>query len=124
MTKNKIPTEEEFARASAALEKRSRGLSQIRDNILCNYAQKYKIHEFFVFDSTETSFRAYIFFKEEKDIKNSEAEGLIEEIKNIIYAQLENAGRGKKNKITVVFEVDSHENVRRKFGGDYFNRLR
>lgn len=124
MSKNNIPTEEEFARASAALERRSRGLSQIRDNILCNYAQKYKLHEFFILDSTETSFGAYVFFKKEKDIKNAEEKCLIEEIKTIIYTQLENSGRGDRDKITVIFEFDSHENVRRKFGGDYFNRLR
>lgn len=124
MSKSKIPTEEEFARASAALESGSRGLSQIRENILCNYAQKYKLHEFFIFDSTETSFRAYVFFKKEKDVRNAKSKGLAEEIKSMVYRELKDANRGVRGNIDLFVEFDSHENIEDNFDGDYFDRLR
>ena len=124
MSKNNIPTEEEFARASAALERGSRGLSQIKENILCDYSQKYKLREFFIFDSTETSFRAYIFFEKEKDVSTAKAKGLLDEIKSIVYAELESVERGTRDKLNLAFEFDSHENVENKFDGNYFDRLR
>jgi len=124
MSKNKIPTEEEFAQASASLEKGSRGLSQIRENILCNHSQRYRLHEFFIFDTTETSFRAYVFFERDKDVKNAKKNDVIEEVKILVYRELESAGRGARDKVDIAFEFDSHENVESGFDGNYFDRLR
>lgn len=124
MSKGKIPTEEDFARASASLEKGSRGLNQIRESILCNYSREYKLHEFFIYDSTETSFRAYVFFEKEKDLKMAKKNREIEKIKLVIFKELERVERGGREEVDVVFEFDSHENVESKFEGNYFNRLR
>lgn len=124
MSKSKIPTKEEFARASAALENGSRGLSQIRESILCNYARKYNLQEFFILDSTETSFRAYVFFKKERDVRNAKSKGLTDVIKSLVYKELEDANRGVRGQIDLYFEFDSHENIEKNFDGDYFDRLR
>lgn len=124
MSKINIPTEEAFARASAALKKRSSGLDQVRNNILCNYAQEFSIHEFFILDSSETSFRAYVFFENEKDRKKACRTGVTEDIENCVYEELEAAARGSKENLDVAFEFDSHENVKNDYEGDYFNRLR
>lgn len=124
MSKSHIPTEEEFARASDALEKRSSGLDQVRDNILRNFPQEFRIHEFFILDSSETSFRAYVFFENEKDREKACRTGMTEDIENCVYEELKAAARGSKENLDVAFEFDSHENVKNDFEGDYFNRLR
>ena len=124
MSEKFIPTEEDLARASAALKQRSRGLSQIRDNILCQYAKRYKLHEFFILDSKDTSFRVYVFFEKEKDAKKAINSGTVEKIKCLVYNELDLAGRGPRENIEVFFEFDSHEMVERNYEGDYYNRLR
>ncbi len=124
MSMKNIPTEAEFARASAALEKRSRGLDQVRDNILCNHWLEFKFHEFFILDASESSFRAYVFFEREKSKNRALKSGLKETIENCIYNELENAGRGASETISVTFEYDSHENIEKNFEGNYYNRLK
>ena len=45
-------------------------------------------------------------------------------IEDAVFEELEAAGRGDRNTITVAFEYDSDENVRNNYHGDYFLRLR
>ena len=118
-----IPSEEEFVKASEALSKRSRGLSVIRGEILKKFQDK-NIYEFFIFDISEYSFKAYVFFRWNKQLKELSKTNLSVEIENFIYRQLEDSGRGKKKDLQLKIEFDSHENVERNYGGDYFSRLK
>jgi hypothetical protein len=122
MSKN-IPSEEDFARASAAMKRRSRGLSDVREKILERFKRSGEVHEFFVLDSSERSFRAYVFYPQDKDIQEAEKSGLEARIKDAVFNELENVGRGERNTVEVEFEFDSHENVERQFEGNYYNRL-
>ena len=125
MTSNKrIPSDEDFARASAVLKKRSRGLSQVRDKILECFQNSGELHEFFILDSSEKSFRAYVFYRWERQIKKAEESGLAIKIKNAIFNELQNFGRGSRETIQLEIEFDSHENVEKNYDGDYYCRLR
>ncbi len=121
--KNNIPSEEDFARASAAMKKRSRGLSDVRERILGRFKSSGKLHEFFILDCSDRVFRAYVFYPMDKDIAEAHKLGLEAEIKDAVFEALELVGRGDRNSVEVVFEIDSHENVDREFEGNYFNRL-
>ncbi|EDY16741.1 hypothetical protein CfE428DRAFT_5704 [Chthoniobacter flavus Ellin428] len=123
MKPENIPSEDDFARASAAIKRRSRGLSEVRAEILDHFRDS-PLREFFILDCSEYAFRAYVFYKSQKDIPAAEAFGLSERIKNIVYQELGKAGRGKPEEIRVDFEFDSEENVKRNYEGDYYNRLR
>jgi hypothetical protein len=118
-----IPTEEEFEKASEALRKRSYGLSEIRDEILKKFKEQ-NIYEFFIFDVSEKSFKAYVFFRWDWQRKELSKTKIAGEIEDFIYQQLENFGRGKKVDLQLEIEFDSHENVELKYDGDYFSRLR
>jgi len=119
-----IPSEEDFQRAELADRERQRGLSQIRDCIL-NCFSKYGVHEAFVFYSPQkNTFRAYIFFRWDRQVKEAEESGLTSIIKDTIFNELDYVGRGNRDTIKVDFEFDSHENVEQNFDGDYYNRLR
>jgi hypothetical protein len=124
MSNKNIPSDEEFAKASATLAKRSRGLSQVRDRILARFQGTGELHEFFVLDCSERSFRAFVFYRWERQIEEAERSGLEARIRNAVFNELENVGRGDRRAIQVDFEFDSHDNVERNYGGNYYNRLR
>ena len=117
------PSDKDFAKASAALRNRSRGLSQVRDRILERFQTSGKLHEFFILDSSEYSFRAYVFYRWERQIKKAEESGLAIKIKNSILHELKNVGRGDGETIHLEIEFDSHENVEQNYDGDYYSRL-
>ncbi len=124
MSSNKnIPSDEDFAKASAALGKRSRGLSQVRDRILKRFQSGGKLREFFILDSSEKSFRVYVFYRWERQIKEAEESGLAIKIENAVFHELQSVGRGDRNKIHLDFEFDSHESVEQNYDGDYYSRL-
>ena len=123
MTKN-IPSDEDFARASAKMKERSRGLSDVRERILDRFQPGGELHEFFIWYCSDRSFRAYVFYPHETDIKQAETSGLEARIKEAVFDELENVGRGNRQSVEVEFELDSHENVERGFEGNYYNRLR
>ncbi len=123
MRNKNIPSESDFARASLALKNRSRGLSEVRERMLNYFKESGAIHEFFILDCSENSFRAYVFYPRDGQIKQAELSGLASEIRNAVFANLEAVGRGGCHELHVEFEFDSHENVERKYEGNYYNRL-
>jgi len=124
MRNRKIPTDKDFARASAAMRKRSRGLSQVRDRIKQRFHCCEEFYDFFIMDCSEHSFRAYIFYRWDRQISEADNSGLALKIITAVYDNLEDAGRGDRKAIEVEFEFDSHENVEQNYEKDYFLRLR
>jgi hypothetical protein len=124
VSRNNIPSREDFARAKAAMKKLDHGLSHVRDQILARFHER-GLHEIFVLYSRPTNtFMAYVFYRLDNDIVHGDESGLSAEIRDAVYKELAAAGRGKQDTLNVRFEYDSHENVERNYQGDYFNRLR
>lgn len=124
MTYNKIPTEEEFARAKAAIRENDRGLSDLREIIKKRF-EKDSLYEIFTFYSPKTdAFYPHVFLRWHHQIAEAEQSGLTDRIKDAVYEELERVGRGSRDSIKVNFEFDSHENVERNYEGDYFLRLK
>lgn len=124
MSNRKNLTDEDFARASAILKNRSRGLSQVRTEILASFQNSEELHEFFIMDSSEISFKAYVFYNCEWQIKEAVKSGLALKVEKSVFDELEKVGRGSRSEIHVDFEFDSHENVEQNYDGDYYSRLR
>ena len=124
MKQSRIPSDEEFARASAAMRKRSRGLSLVREQVVSQFRENGEIHEFFIMDCSEFSFRASVFYRWNRQIQEAKESGLEPRIIAATYDELEKAGRGDLRTIEVEFDFDSQENVEANFEGDYFLRLR
>lgn len=124
MNKNSIPSEEDFARARAAMRQRDQGLSDVRSNILRRFRED-GLHEAFIFYSSASNlFVVHLFFLRNEQIEEADKSGLASRIKQTVVEELEKAGRGNRNTIKVDFEFDSHENVEANFEGDYYLRLR
>jgi hypothetical protein len=119
-----IPSDEELARAKRLAKERFRNLDQVRESVLRRFRGRCPLHDFVVLPQGEdVEFRAYVFFKEDKDIETCRANGMTNDLAEAVYEELELAGRGSKEAVAVVFEFDSDENVSRVFRGNYYNRL-
>ena len=124
MKSQNIPTAADFARASAAIKKYDRGLSEVRDQISKRFGDL-GLHEVFVFYSPANNlFVAHLFYHRNEQIATAEKSGLSSQIKHAVIEELVRVGRGKTNTIKIEFHFDSHENVDANFEGDYFLRLR
>jgi hypothetical protein len=106
------------------MEERYRGLEQISEHLKTCFRDRCPIHNVYVFCEAVARFRVYVFFKEDIDVTICRNSGVTKEIEEVIYKDLELAGRGSRAEVKVEFEFDSNENVTRNFGGDYFLRLR
>ena len=124
MSNNSIPSEEDFKRANAADEFRHRGLSQVSEQILNRFKSSDVYEAFMFYSPAKDIFGAYVFYRWDRQIEEAERSGLACQIKEAVYEELENVGRGNRSMIKVEFEFDSHENVERNYKGDYFDRLR
>jgi hypothetical protein len=96
----------------------------VRERVLNRFKKNEDIYEFFIMDCSDKSFRAYVFFRWNRQIKDAQESGLSARIINAVYEELESVGRGARSALKVEFEFDSHENVELNFEGDYFMRLR
>ena len=124
MSDKNIPSKEDFVRAKAAMKKNDQGLSEVRNQILNQFASR-GVHELFVLFSPATNcFGVYVFYSLIAQIKEGDRSGLAEEIKAAVLEALEKVGRGPRMCLNVSFEFDSHENVEKAYGGNYYDRLR
>lgn len=121
---NRVPSDEDFARADRLMAERDRNLDVVSTNVKKRFNNICPLHNFYILWQRDVDFRAYVFFKEDKDIEECKVKGVFNEITDFVYAELERAGRGKRGEIEVAFEIDSDENVTANFEGDYFLRLR
>lgn len=124
MRRSKIPTEEEFKQASAEMKTSARGLSEVREVVISRIQRKHNVHDVFVIDGRNETFRALVFFETEADKRAAQAQNVTSYIRSMILEELERVGRDTANGRSVIFEFDSHENVERNYQGDYFLRLR
>ena len=121
---NRIPSDEELDRASKMMERQFQGLDVVKDTVVSRFKNACPLHDFHILPQGEEGFRAYVFFNTDADVQKCTEVGIVEEIKACVYEDLQRVGRGKIGETTVAFELDSDENVRANFEGDYFLRLR
>jgi hypothetical protein len=121
---NKVPSDEDFARANRVMQERFRNLSIVEENIVQRFERRCPLAKFVLLPHDERSFEAYVFFETDKDIDACKRSGVTQEIIEAVYEELERAGRGTRPGITVRFGWDSHENVVINYDGDYLLRLR
>lgn len=121
---NKIPSDEELDRASEIMEQQFQGLDVVKDTVVRRFKNACPIYDFHILPQGEDGFRAYVFFNTDEDIQRCTETGIVDAIKACVYEELQRVGRGKIGETTVVFELDSDENVNANYEGDYFLRLR
>ena len=109
-----------YGRSIARLPK----IELVMDQVIARFRGRDPFHHFEILpEGRAFDYRAHVFYKNDRDVfvcRNSELEC---EIIDYVYAVLERTRQEYRDETEVAFEFDSHENVRRCFGG-YLGRLR
>ena len=121
---NRIPNDDDFARAEKLASERARNLDQVSISVMNKFKELCPLHKFSILPQRDVNFRAYVFFESEKDRVLCSESGINQQIIEFVYLELERLGRGNRSEIIVAFEFDSDEKVKKEFEGDYFLRLR
>jgi hypothetical protein len=119
----RIPSDEEFERASKQMEERFRGLDNVRDSVKERFRAA-GVYDVFVLNQLDVDFRAYVFFETNAALQAAETAGDVARIKAAVEEELAREGRGEIGSLRLAFEFDSDENVQANFEGDYSLRLR
>jgi len=119
-----VPSRDDLARAKARMAERDLHLSEISKIVTDRFQSECNLHNVLIIWQRDVDFRAYVFFVSDNDLEMAKSSGVMASIEQAVYEELERFGRGKQGDVVVGFEWDSDESVQRKFGGDYWMRLR
>ena len=99
-----------------------RGLDGVAQRFQERFGSSSSLHHFEIIPQIDVDFRAYIFLVSNADLATCEADGTASRMKEFVReaVSLIHPSAAK----SVAFEMDSFENVRRNFEGNYFLRLR
>lgn len=124
MTYNNPPSDEEIKAALERIRNRSRGLGEIRDQLLHRFSGFEALHEAYIHAGPNEDIYVHFFFRTEGDRLNAELNGVNENLENAFRELLEASESPLKSTARAHFEFDSDEIVQRDFAGNYIDRLK
>lgn len=124
MSRRNVPSQEDFARAKAAMNKDDQGLADVRRQIMTQFGSRGVHQVLILYSRTTKSFGVFVFLQSNTQVASAHESGLVSEIEDAALQALEDVGRGSKSSLDVRFELDSDENVQMDFAGNYYHRLR
>ena len=105
-----IPSDEDFARASAAMAERMRGLDTVSQNVLTRFRKLCpNCYGFYVLWQDQPNFRAYFFTEGRGAVDDFETSQHYIDLQQLVYDELAAAGRGSQDKISVEFSVEDRQ---------------
>jgi len=119
----KIPSDEDFERASANMAELARLDAAIKDRVLSVFGSVDSFRDFWIF-SAGPRYDAYVFLQRDSDLRQQNAQKLRNQVIETVLECLEAHGKGPRDAISLRVELDSHERVQREFNGDYYKRFR
>lgn len=118
LARRRIPTEEEFARASAKMAAEDERLANIRERVLNCLQSRWPLHDILLFSGSATDYEALVIYELEIDIEICHSNGfeksLMDSIKREIAAESE-----AETLPTVACSFHSYELVMKKCNGCY-----
>ena len=116
-----IPTDEDFAKAHTAMDRRLRIFAEVRDSVF-EMLPDAPLHELYLFGEPGEEVFARVFFETESDIQVCNKCGVSKHVHDAILKGFQK--REDSLNTTLTTEYDSHENVQKKCNGDYFKYLK
>src|SRR5262245_40332397 len=107
---NSVPNDEDFTRADTMMMERFRNLDVVEKSVLRQFKNRCPLYTVAILPHDRHSFEAYVFFDFDLDVVASTTNGVAQAIEDFLYEELERAGRGSRQDVTVRFEFDSNEN--------------
>ena len=122
MSASKIPSKEEFERASRLRAHRDRNWNEITTAAKAALAPIFDLHEFAIFPN-DCSFAAILFFKTEEGARAAADSDAATRAREVLLDVIR-PFRRECPEIEISIELDSHESVQANYHGSYFFRLR
>ena len=116
------PTDQERNKAKAMMRAEMRGLDDVDQRFREQFGSSCNLDHFEILPQIDVDFRAYIFLASDADLATCEADGTASRMQDFVREAISLIHRSSSK--SVAFEMDSFENVRRNFNGNYFLRLR
>ena len=123
MTKSDLG-DEEFDRAMARMAHVRWGTAAISARVRERFGASTPLHRLTIFAEGPRRFHLLVFFENDADVRACTGDGTAQRIRSFVKAELEATGRDEGQGVEIRLELDSHENVQRTCGGNYFLRLR
>jgi hypothetical protein len=109
-------------RVREGVRQRNENVDLICKTILDRFRDKYALFRVFMF--VGEPIQVYLFFNTNEDVETCLKAGGIDEIEEVSRKAIELAGHGHGGKTHVTFKIDSDENVKRSYEGNYYLRMR
>ncbi len=119
-----IPTDEDFARAKRRMAAVDANWDEMAAVALQELRKVTDLHHFALFPRNICSFAGVLFFNTEQSLAEAKAGGLDVIARSCIQSAVDKFRAGECAEYDIHVEMDSYENVKRNYGGSYFNRLR
>lgn len=119
-----IPTDDDFTRATRLMAARDANWDEIHATAHGKLLQVADIHHFALFPKGKCDFAAIVFFSTDRALAEAKARGFDAIARQLVEKSAAQFRAGECSKYDILIELDSYENVKRNFGGSYFNRLR
>lgn len=107
------------------IEKVTEGLGELNSRI------EHRIKKFCSYDMFEIfpigedgQTTAFLFLKTDSDVDAARSTGVLDQVLETIYEEIENLGRGTRENVSVYLDVDSMENIDKNWNGDITWRTR
>ncbi len=124
MNNSNIPTDADFAAASAHMEWISRGTDDASTEALAWLSASHEMFRVYVIAEREESIRVFTFFEHQDDCEVfiSQADA-IAEYEELIHNALTTSRKVVPEAFSLHFEYDSAENVDANLDGDFYRRM-
>jgi hypothetical protein len=118
-----IPSEEEFAQASAAMSEINKLFAEVGDTVLRSFSGKAPLHDLYFFGHPEKEVQVHVFYETERDIEACHTNGIAKQLEDTIRVELQvRSSDSTRSEITIIH--DSHEKVKKVCNGNYLQYLR
>lgn len=119
-----VPTDEELSfarRKRAQIDQDWDAIAALAEHRLREVAD---LHNFAIFPRELCCYAAIVFFNSDEALSQARHSGFDKQARELIAAAVGEFRRDQCTVLRIDVELDSYENVKRNFGGSYFNRLR
>lgn len=128
--KNMTPFDEQAAaRVAQKMRQEIERCHAISEEFAAHFRNLFPIHAVYLYPDGLARFRAYVFLERESDVARCREKNIDQEMNRYLFEKmsglkLKDLGARTDGPLSIVIELDSHENVLSKYGGNYGHRLR
>ena len=89
----------------------SKKLDELNEKVTAHFKTVFPLSSFYLYEQSRGHYMASVLFKNDKDITTCEAIGFPQKLADYVYSELDSAGLGRRETISVQFNFESSESI-------------